>query len=114
MFQPPFSIVSSLDRFLVVKALLIGASKKEKALKHYALLIYPCYRDGWRVWQHQAPDGVPALHAGGGHRGWECALRQEQRLLQPVRGLSLHTIYVYVEKYTDVQNCNCKSIFDHT
>ena len=73
-----------------------------------ALLIDPCNRDGRRVWQHQAPDGVPALHPGGSHRGRECALRQEQRLLQPVRGLSLHTIYVYVENYTDVKTAIVK------
>merc|ERR1712073_177088 len=72
------------------------------------------HRDGWRVWQHQAADWLPALHPGGSHGGRECALRQEQRLLQPVRGLSLHSIYVYVEIYTDVQSCTCISIFDHT
>merc|ERR1712218_497151 len=66
------------------------------------------HRDGWSVWQHQATDWLPALHPGGCHQWRECALRQEQRLLQPVRGLSLHSIYVDVEIYTDVQNCTLK------
>merc|ERR1711988_1757600 len=70
------------------------------------------HRDGWRVWQHQAPDGVPALHAGGGHRGRECALRQEQRLLQPVRGLSLYTVFMFMLKY--IRMYQTVSIFDIT